>query len=40
MIDISACEPTLSEREEATQLQNGKAPGINCITAELLKADL
>jgi len=38
--DTSACEPTLSESDVATQLQNGKAPGIDCMTAALLKADI
>ena len=37
---VSACEATPSEGEAVTQLQNGKAPGIDCITAELLKADM
>lgn len=39
--EIAVNEPTLGEVKEAIKrLQNGKAPGINSITAELLKADL
>ena len=39
--EITTDEPTLGEvREAIKRLQNGKAPGIDTITAELLKADI